>query len=90
MLINGSLQTDVLSISIFTSSDEKHFKRAKEFIPDRWLRTNDTELSHKNTHPFVFLPFGFGPRSCIGKRLANLELEVGIAKVGPEITYQTT
>lgn len=50
-------------------------------MPERWLKTTTGELSYKNVHPFVSLPFGFGPRSCIGKRFANLEMETLIAKV---------
>ncbi|XP_025833175.1 probable cytochrome P450 12a5, mitochondrial isoform X2 [Agrilus planipennis] len=56
-------------------------KGFREFIPERWLRTNTSETSHKNTHPFVYLPFGFGARSCIGQRLATMELELLIARI---------
>ncbi|XP_050296553.1 cytochrome P450 CYP12A2-like [Anthonomus grandis grandis] len=73
--------TDILATNIIPSMEEKHFKMANQFIPERWLRTTEGELSHKNVHQFVHLPFGFGPRSCIGKRLANLELEVGLSKI---------
>lgn len=77
----SGFQTEVLCVNIVPSFDENHFIKANEFIPERWLRTTEDELSYKNVHQFVFLPFGFGPRSCIGKRLANLELEVGLSKV---------
>lgn len=61
--------------------EEKEFPRRNEFIPERWLRTTTNELSHKNANQFSSLPFGFGPRSCVGKRLANLEMETLVAKV---------
>ncbi|XP_060518386.1 probable cytochrome P450 12a4, mitochondrial [Cylas formicarius] len=73
--------TDVVTINLLLSHDEKYFKDAKMFKPERWLRDTEDEYSSKNVNPFASLPFGFGPRSCIGKRLANLELDVGLSKV---------
>ncbi|GFS57376.1 probable cytochrome P450 301a1, mitochondrial [Nephila pilipes] len=48
--------------------DENNFKNADKFIPERWLNKQE------KPDPFAFVPFGFGPRSCIGKRLALLEI----------------
>lgn len=66
----------------FVSTEiDKYFKRPKEFLPERFLRTTQGELSNKNVHPFAMMPFGFGPRSCIGMRLAQMEVETAVAKV---------
>ena len=35
----------------------------------------------QNIHPFVSLPFGFGPRMCIGRRLAVMEVSVLVARL---------
>jgi cytochrome P450 family 49 subfamily A len=65
---------------------EKHFPEPERFIPERWLRGEEAarygcpHAGHK-THPFVFLPFGHGPRQCVGTRFANLEMETLIARV---------
>ncbi|NXM89817.1 CP27B protein, partial [Oenanthe oenanthe] len=32
-------------------------------------------------HPFASLPFGLGPRSCVGRRLAELQLHMALAQV---------
>lgn len=66
---------------IFASNSDKYYKNSNQFIPERWLKNCEGELSYKNAHPFATQPFGFGPRACIGKRLANLELEIALAKV---------
>ena len=62
---------------------EKFFERSKEFIPERWLKDNeDLKCPNvKDSHPFAFLPFGFGPRMCIGRRFAELEIEVLVIRM---------
>lgn len=66
------LATNVLSVQ------DKHFDRSNEFIPERWLKENtDPKCPHAtDSHPFAYLPFGFGPRMCVGRRFAELEIEV--------------
>jgi cytochrome P450 len=58
---------------------EKYYPEAHKFIPERWLK--DESQYSKKSHSFVTLPFGFGPRMCIGRRFAELEIEILIAKV---------
>lgn len=64
--------------NMLIQKDEKYYEKATEFIPERWLKIPDAEITikpAKSTNPFVYLPFGFGPRTCIGRRLAELEME---------------
>lgn len=75
-------QTDVAMTSIILYQDDQYFPRGKEFLPERWLKEPSSGCpSGKDTHRFLFLPFGFGPRACIGLRMANLELEMIVARV---------
>lgn len=66
---------------LLMSQMEEHFPRAKEFLPERWLRTTTGSLSYRNMDPFISVPFGHGVRSCVGRRLAELELHIALAKV---------
>lgn len=59
-----------------TAVSEKHFKNALEYKPERWLRENKREIN-----AFAFLPFGFGPRMCLGSRIAELEMHMLAAKI---------
>ncbi|XP_065371245.1 cytochrome P450 CYP12A2-like isoform X3 [Calliphora vicina] len=78
-------------VSMCTTSltrDGNHYPRPNEFLPERWLRpsqedANSSECPHalKPSTPFLHLPFGFGARSCIGRRIVDMELELGIARM---------
>ncbi|XP_047989212.1 LOW QUALITY PROTEIN: cytochrome P450 CYP12A2-like [Leguminivora glycinivorella] len=59
----------------------EHYPRPDEYIPERWLAEKGDPLFYGNTHPFVMAPFGFGVRSCIGRRIAELEMESLVSKI---------
>lgn len=66
---------------MYLSRQEKYFPNPDEYIPDRWIKGENEKYTSKEAHPFTYMPFGFGPRSCIGKRFAQLEMEILLAKV---------
>ncbi|KAJ9594070.1 hypothetical protein L9F63_014503, partial [Diploptera punctata] len=73
---------DVAFPNIHLCQTDKHFREAKKFLPERWIRQNGEDRPEaKNAHPFVYMPFGFGPRMCLGRRFAELEMEVVLAKI---------
>ncbi|GFQ64655.1 probable cytochrome P450 301a1, mitochondrial [Trichonephila clavata] len=55
--------------------DETYFKNAEKFVPERWLNKQE------KPNPFAFVPFGFGPRGCIGRRLALLEINTLVTEI---------
>lgn len=60
-------------------NDDQYYKDSAQFLPERFLKNND-DMDIKGKHPYVYLPFGFGPRMCVGRRFAELEMEVLISK----------
>ena len=52
---------------------EKYWNRPLDFIPERHAEKRD------NQNLFSYIPFGAGPRECIGKKLALTEAKVIIA-----------
>ncbi|VDI23468.1 Hypothetical predicted protein [Mytilus galloprovincialis] len=61
--------------------DERFFPKAKEYIPERWLRHVNDDITKGQEFPFAFKPYGFGPRGCIGQRFAEMEMQIGITKI---------
>lgn len=56
-------------------SNEEYFEDGKQFRPERWLR------EHGTINPFAHVPFGIGKRMCIGRRLAELQLQLAMCWV---------
>ncbi|CAB3221930.1 unnamed protein product [Arctia plantaginis] len=72
---------DVVVPSEYLSNLEEFYPQPNKFIPERWLADKTDPLFYGNAHPMVTLPFGFGIRSCIGRRLAELEVELMVKKL---------
>lgn len=58
------------------SRNPESFPEPNVFKPERFL-----EGSNEAENPLTFLPFGFGPRQCLGIRLAMLELKIALVNI---------
>lgn len=55
--------------------DPKYFPDPNEFRPERF---DDERVANKNFIEMPYIPFGDGPRICIGLRLAKLQIKIGL------------
>lgn len=65
----------------FLHHDPEFWPEPEAFIPERF--TPDAKASR---HPFVYLPFGAGPRNCVGMRLAQLEIKMALVRLFHKFT----
>lgn len=54
------------------------WERADEFLPERFADEGN-EASER--HRYAYLPFGSGPRVCLGNRFAMMELQLTVARL---------
>ena len=56
--------------------NEAYWDKPEEFLPDRFDAAN-----LKNQHPFCYVPFGKGPRLCIGEPFAMMLMQVVVSRL---------
>ncbi|CAB1322961.1 unnamed protein product [Coregonus sp. 'balchen'] len=69
-MVNGQFLPKGATLEIpagYLHYDPEYWPEPEKFIPER--------------HPFVYLPFGAGPRSCVGMRLAQLEIKMALVHI---------
>ena len=53
------------------------FPNPTKFVPERWLRGSP---AHHQAQSYANVTFGHGPRMCVGRRFAELELYLLVIK----------
>ncbi|XP_054475317.1 thromboxane-A synthase [Anoplopoma fimbria] len=78
-VLNGQVLPKGATLEIpagFLHYDPEHWPEPERFIPERF-----TAEAKASRHPFVYLPFGAGPRNCVGMRLAQLEIKMALVRL---------
>uniref|UniRef100_A0A8C4QCI7 unspecific monooxygenase n=1 Tax=Eptatretus burgeri TaxID=7764 RepID=A0A8C4QCI7_EPTBU len=57
----------------------------EEFRPERF-----TKEAKEDRNPYTYLPFGAGPRNCIGMRFALMHMKMGLVALIQEFNIRTT
>ncbi|XP_011150783.2 cytochrome P450 9e2-like [Harpegnathos saltator] len=65
--------------------DPKYFSNPSKFDPERFSDENKD-----NIIPYTYLPFGLGPRKCIGNRFALMETKLLVAHLLHRFIFKTT
>ncbi|XP_067911913.1 cytochrome P450 3A21-like [Heterodontus francisci] len=62
--------------------DPAYWPEPEEFRPERFSKAN-----RESRDPYIFLPFGMGPRNCIGMRFAQPTMKMALASVLQRMTF---
>lgn len=75
----------VLSVPAYTIHHSKDIwgPDVEEFVPTRW---DPARLTARQKAAFI--PFSHGPRACVGRNLAEMELQVIVATVFKNFEFQ--
>ncbi|CAG4965667.1 unnamed protein product [Parnassius apollo] len=65
--------------------DEKYYPDPEKFDPERFSPENVG-----NRHPCAYMPFGVGPRNCIGMRFAKVQSRMCITKLLSKFRIETS
>lgn len=65
--------------------DEKYYPDPEKFIPERFSDENKKSLSE-----MPYMPFGEGPRICIGLRMGKMQTKVGLVAMLQKFRFELT
>uniref|UniRef100_A0A2K6RC60 Cytochrome P450 3A7-like n=1 Tax=Rhinopithecus roxellana TaxID=61622 RepID=A0A2K6RC60_RHIRO len=63
--------------------DPKHWTEPEKFLPERFSKKNKD-----NIDPYIYTPFGNGPRNCIGMRFALMNMKLALIRVLQNFSFK--
>ncbi|XP_051017152.1 cytochrome P450 3A9 [Acomys russatus] len=63
--------------------DPKYWPEPEEFRPERFSKKNQDSID-----PYTYLPFGNGPRNCLGMRFALMNMKVALVTLMQNFSFQ--
>ncbi|CAG2165507.1 unnamed protein product, partial [Oppiella nova] len=72
--IKAGQQVELLNFALHHS--ERYYPDPFKFDPDRFMPEN-----RHRVNPYAYMPFGAGPRNCIGMRFGLLVVKLGLARM---------
>ncbi|MFC7203532.1 cytochrome P450 [Haloferax namakaokahaiae] len=73
--------TDIHLSIIQVHRDGRWYDQPLEFDPDRWRETETRTGTETDRPRYAYIPFGAGPRSCLGRAFALTEAKIVLATV---------
>ncbi|XP_077879893.1 cytochrome P450 3A9-like [Ictidomys tridecemlineatus] len=76
--------TVVMISSFVLHRDPQQWPEPEEFCPERFSKNNKHSIN-----PHMYMPFGNGPRNCMGMRFALMNIKFALVKVMQTFSFQT-
>lgn len=77
--------TELQIPTMFMHRDEDFYENPLEFRPERFI---DSSNGHSKGKGITYMPFGDGPRHCLGMRMAKQNLAVGLSSMLAKFKFE--
>ncbi|KFO19782.1 cytochrome P450 3A14 [Fukomys damarensis] len=75
--------TAVMVPTFALQKDSKYWPEPDKFFPERFSKKNKEKID-----PYIYMPFGNGPRNCIGMRFALMNMKLALIRVLQNFSLQ--